>query len=81
MPEPRSLIASSSSTWDRPAELFIAISIRTARSSPGSIVTWSIAAAEIVWMLGRRASNLCVVGEAQMDASHWLHSLVFATYL
>jgi hypothetical protein len=57
MPEPRSLVASSSSTWKRPDELFIAISMRTARSSPGSIETASMAAAESEWMLGRRVSN------------------------
>ena len=33
-----------------PAELFIAISIRTARSLPAEISTRSIAAAEIAWM-------------------------------
>ena len=57
IPDPRSLVASSSSTWNRPAELFISISIRTARSSPGSILTSSIAAADSEWMLGRRVSN------------------------
>ena len=57
MPEPRSLVASSSSTWKSPDELFMAISIRTARSSPGSIDTASMAAAESEWMLGRRVSN------------------------
>ena len=54
---PRSLVASRSSTWKMPAELFILISIRTARSSPASIVTSSIAAAESEWMPTRPAST------------------------
>jgi hypothetical protein len=37
--------------------LFIAISIRTARSSPRSISTFSIAAAESEWMFWRPDSN------------------------
>jgi hypothetical protein len=40
-------MVSRSSTWKIPAELFIAISMRTARSSPAAISTRSIAAAEI----------------------------------
>ena len=40
-----------------PTELFMAISISTAFSSPGSIVTSSMAAAESEWMFGRRVSN------------------------
>src|SRR3954452_7249545 len=43
---PRSFVASRSSTWKMPAELFISISTLTARSSPCSIETLSIAAAE-----------------------------------
>jgi hypothetical protein len=51
------LVASSSSTWKIPEELFMAISIRTARSSAASILTSSIAAADSEWMFGRLVSN------------------------
>ena len=46
----------SSSTWYRPAELFISISIRTARSTPSMIDTRSMAAAET--RVDRRAAAL-----------------------
>jgi hypothetical protein len=50
-------VARSSSTWNSPAELFMAISIATARSVPGSMRTSSIAAADSEWMFGRRDSK------------------------
>ena len=50
-------MASSSSTWKTPAELFISTSTRTARSSPGTMRTSSIAAADSEWMFGSCVSN------------------------
>jgi putative transposase len=47
MPAPSNFFFNSSSTWKRPAELFIRILIWIGVSSPSSISTLSIAAADI----------------------------------
>ena len=56
-PEPRSFVASSSSTWKMPALFDIEISTLTARSRPGEIFTSSIAYADSEWMFWWPVSN------------------------